>query len=82
MDRPKRGYWFLRRAFHSDHGNIVVMLCMLENRLAADELSHANMIRGHLFGQYTTESLQTVIIDGVNEISDPDRLLAYLEINK
>jgi hypothetical protein len=55
MGRPASVCWFLRHAFCSDPGNLVVMLSTMENRLT------------------------TGIIDGVNEIGDPDQLRVYFD---
>ncbi len=82
MGSPDRGYWFLQRAFRADPGNLVVMLCLLENRLAAGEMAQANIIRDYLFDHHSIDSLQSVLVDGVNEIGDPDTLLAYFEMDK
>jgi predicted Zn-dependent protease len=79
MGRPDKGNWFLWRAFHSDPGNLVVMLCMLENRLVAGEMVQANIIRTYLRDHYATDRLQSVLVNGVNEVGDPGRLRAYLE---
>jgi hypothetical protein len=79
MDLPAKGAWFLRRAYHADPGNIVVMLCMLENRLSADDLVRADVIRADIFNRHSVSAIAAALSDATNEIANPEALTADLE---
>lgn len=79
MGLPAKGAWFLRRAKYADPGNMVVMLCMLENRLSAGDLAKADEIRSYIFHRYSLGAIDAALSDTVNEIGRPEILVAYIE---
>ncbi|MDY0094404.1 MAG: tetratricopeptide repeat protein [Candidatus Vecturithrix sp.] len=79
MDLPAKGAWFLRRAYRSDPGNLVVMLCMLENRLIANDHTGADRVRTDILIRYAIGTIGSALNDSFNEILHPQNLIAYLE---
>jgi len=78
MGQPAKGDWFLHRADRVDPGNLTVMFCMLENRLAAGDMEHADQLRTRIFHRYSVGRIGRVLTE-VNEIGNVDALAAYVE---
>ncbi|MBC2732974.1 MAG: tetratricopeptide repeat protein [Desulfobacteraceae bacterium] len=78
MGLPDKGAWFLRRAYRAAPGDLMVMLCILENHLERRDKRKANRIMKDIFNRFPIDAIAVILNDSVNEIGNPIRIRKFI----
>jgi tetratricopeptide (TPR) repeat protein len=74
-----QGDWFFRRAQRKAPGDLLILLCRLENRLMAHDTSQADRITKTIFDRFPIAAISAMLSDSINEIGQPKVVAAYLQ---